>query len=310
MTSKPSSGRRRRRQPRVLHRDALRHAPCVSRPRVPLRRGTRTSSTSRDRSGAMAPSRVAGPDEGSARTNAEEKTKSAADSNPDPLDREASTTRRRACPPAWIPTAGDAVVEAVRAARTRAREPHVFGRRKGQRRTPKKPASFPAACRCCATRAGYFHVHHESTAFLRRFATVLYYLDGPGRQRQPHARSPRAGRHRARSRRTRRASGTSRFKGATRSRNARRRAASASRSSRRRAPRCSSTTSTSRGAWIRAPCTPPRGHGDGRADAGGEPLVQPPGGGAKTKAEEGRGAGGAGTDGVDERGTSGRDELR
>ena len=27
---------------------------------------------------------------------------------------------------------------------------------------------------------GYFDVHHESTAFLRRYATLLYYLDGPG----------------------------------------------------------------------------------------------------------------------------------
>ena len=29
-------------------------------------------------------------------------------------------------------------------------------------------------------KGGYFDVHHESTAFLNRFATVLYYLDGPG----------------------------------------------------------------------------------------------------------------------------------
>ena len=29
-------------------------------------------------------------------------------------------------------------------------------------------------------RGGYFDVHHESTAFLNRFATLLYYLDGPG----------------------------------------------------------------------------------------------------------------------------------
>ena len=27
---------------------------------------------------------------------------------------------------------------------------------------------------------GYFGVHHESTAFLRRYATLLYYLEGPG----------------------------------------------------------------------------------------------------------------------------------
>ena len=27
---------------------------------------------------------------------------------------------------------------------------------------------------------GYFSVHHESTAFIRRYATLLYYLDGPG----------------------------------------------------------------------------------------------------------------------------------
>ena len=29
-------------------------------------------------------------------------------------------------------------------------------------------------------KGGYFDVHHESTAFLNRFATILYYLDGPG----------------------------------------------------------------------------------------------------------------------------------
>ena len=29
-------------------------------------------------------------------------------------------------------------------------------------------------------RGGYFGVHHESTAFLRRYATLLYYLEGPG----------------------------------------------------------------------------------------------------------------------------------
>jgi hypothetical protein len=29
-------------------------------------------------------------------------------------------------------------------------------------------------------KGGYFDVHHESTAFLRRYATLLYYLDGPG----------------------------------------------------------------------------------------------------------------------------------
>ena len=29
-------------------------------------------------------------------------------------------------------------------------------------------------------KGGYFDVHHESTAFLNRFATLLYYLDGPG----------------------------------------------------------------------------------------------------------------------------------
>ena len=29
-------------------------------------------------------------------------------------------------------------------------------------------------------KGGYFDVHHGSTAFLRRYATLLYYLDGPG----------------------------------------------------------------------------------------------------------------------------------
>jgi len=30
------------------------------------------------------------------------------------------------------------------------------------------------------TQGGYFDAHHESTAFLNRFVTLLYYLDGPG----------------------------------------------------------------------------------------------------------------------------------
>ena len=89
-------------------------------------------------------------------------------------DADADGSEPRAPPPrvsetAWLATRGDATLEAI-AARAMA--------------LLRLPPAFAAASeRLQVLRyepGGYFGVHHESTAFLRRFATALYYLGGPG----------------------------------------------------------------------------------------------------------------------------------
>ena len=100
-----------------------------------------------------------------------ERSRTVADADPDPAANDAAPVRPppRVSETAWLATRGDATLEAI-AARAMA--------------LLRLPPAFAAASeRLQVLRynpGGYFGVHHESTAFLRRFATALYYLEGPG----------------------------------------------------------------------------------------------------------------------------------
>ena len=267
-----------------------------------------------NRSGAMAPSRVAGPDEGSARKNADEKAKSAADSNPDPnRSRSNSMTRpARVSTTAWIPTAGDAVVEAVTRRAHALVDPTFLDAEKDKEKNAQKTRLVSERVQVLRySRGGYFHVHHESTAFLRRFATVLYYLDGPGPGNGGHTAFPLA------------PDGAGGF------------ASDATGVGYESVKRAIESRNVSEACGVGVAVEPTPGAAvlfynfdeSGRVDSSavhaacevtGEGAVKwaanhwynlPEAGGANAR-EEGRGAGGAGTEGVDERGTSGRDELR
>jgi len=91
----------------------------------------------------------------------------------------AGPTRRRKSETAWLVTHGDDALEAL-----------------STRATALLNLSADVAAaeeRVQVLRyekGGYFDVHHESTAFLRRFATVLYYLSGPGEGNGGHTAFP------------------------------------------------------------------------------------------------------------------------
>ena len=84
-------------------------------------------------------------------------------------DASAGTRAPRVSQTAWLASHGEDVLEAI-ASRAAA--------------LLRLPPSVAAASERLQVlryeKGGYFDVHHESTAFLRRYATLLYYLDGPG----------------------------------------------------------------------------------------------------------------------------------
>ena len=85
-------------------------------------------------------------------------------------DSDGNTYEPRISSTAWLPTMGDEVLDAIT-------------KRAAGILDLNAATIFLSSERLQVLKyekGGYFDVHHESTAFLNRFATLIYYLDGPG----------------------------------------------------------------------------------------------------------------------------------